>query len=249
MAENKIQLPLFGLTLALGLIISSYLLGEVIRDVVLSRQIVKVRGYAEKIVESDTASWGLDIQVQVRTKEEVSEGYQLLENQTQQLLTFIKKVGIQTEHVNLLPVVLIEKRKRIGDYETNEVEFIRLRQNLEVHSQLVQKVAKLAGDITQLIKENIIIRSERPSYFYSKVNSLKSELLTAATQDAHTRAKTLAEGSGVQLGFLKAARQGSFSILAASDSGISSDSSRGYDDTSSIVKKITAVVTVDYTME
>ena len=72
------------------------------------------------------------------------------------------------------------------------------------------------------------------NYYYSKVNDLKSELLTEATQDARMRAKTLAAGSGVKLGFPKAARQGSFSIRSAKSTNISSD------DTYSITKKITA---------
>jgi len=59
--------------------------------------------------------------------------------------------------------------------------------------------------------------------------------------------KAIAAGSGVKLGFLKAARQGSFSIRSAKSTNISSEDT--YDDTCSIAKKITAIVTVDYSMK
>jgi hypothetical protein len=54
-----------------------------------------------------------------------------------------------------------------------------------------------------------------PRYYYTQVNELKSELLVAATKDAQMRARTLAEGSGVKLGPLRAARQGAFSVRPA----------------------------------
>ena len=85
-----------------------------------------------------------------------------------------------------------------------------------------------------------------PSYYYTQVDALKSELLIAATQDARERAKTLAEGSGVNLGPLRAARQGVFSVRPADVSGISETST---DSVASISKKVSAVVTVDYAMK
>ena len=85
-----------------------------------------------------------------------------------------------------------------------------------------------------------------PSYYYTQVDALKSQLLVEATKDARERAKTLAEGSGVNLGSLRAARQGVFSVRSADSSGISEKST---DDVSSISKKVSALVTVDYAMK
>ena len=65
-------------------------------------------------------------------------------------------------------------------------------------------------------------------------------------EDVHVfTTKTLAEGSGVGLGPLRAARQGAFSVLPAGAGSVPEDTC---DDTSSIPKKLTAVVTVDYAM-
>ena len=71
-------------------------------------------------------------------------------------------------------------------------------------------------------------------------------VLVKATEDARERARTLAEGSGTRLGPLRAARQGVFAVRAADSTGISESSG---EDTSSIPKKVTAVVTVDYAMK
>ncbi len=85
-----------------------------------------------------------------------------------------------------------------------------------------------------------------PTYYQLTVNDLKSQPLIAATEDARERARTLAEGSGVRLGALKEARQGAFSVRSAGATSIPSD--HAFDDVSSIAKKVTAVVTVDYAM-
>ncbi|MDE0424033.1 MAG: hypothetical protein OXN25_04080 [Candidatus Poribacteria bacterium] len=51
-----------------------------------------------------------------------------------------------------------------------------------------------------LLREGIDLRSGMPNYYYTQVDALKSQLLIAAMQDARERAKTLAEGSGVNSG-------------------------------------------------
>ena len=63
MSNAKALIPL-GLILALGLVISTYLVTRFAREVVMAHQIIKVRGYAEIPVESDLAKAfpvGLDL--------------------------------------------------------------------------------------------------------------------------------------------------------------------------------------------
>lgn len=247
MIQEKYHLPLLGVMLSLGLIISTYLIGDVIRDVRLAEQIIKVRGYAEKIVESDVAIWQLNFGIRTQN---MQQGYSLLETQRQQVMAFLTSNAIADNEISLFPVSFSEERKRDENGQaTNEIEYWGLNQALEITSRDVHKIAALSTEINQLIKQGIGIQSSSPSYSYSQVNDLKSELLTAATKDARVRAQTLAEGSGVKLGVLRAARQGVFSVRAANASMIAADNDMGDDNTSSISKKITAVVTVDYSMK
>ncbi|MBA7470467.1 hypothetical protein ES707_05754 [subsurface metagenome] len=242
---SKMQLALFGLILAIGLIISTYLVTDVIRDVRLSHQIIKVRGYAEKIVESDLAIW--EIYFGIRS-ENIKKGYPVIEDQKKQVLAFLKEQGVDQGEIHIFSMSINEQNKLDENANiTNEIDFFQLQQIIEITSSDVHKIAGVSSDITQLLKTGIAIQSSSPNYYYSKVNDLKSELLTEATQDARMRAQTLATGSGVKLGFLKAARQGSFSIRSAKSTNISSEDT--YDDTYSITKKITAIVTVDYSMK
>ena len=131
-------------------------------------------------------------------------------------------------------------------YTTSEIEVFELIQTIKVKSRDVQNISKISTAITDLLGEGIGLQAGMPRYYYTQVNELKSQLLVDATKDAQMRARTLAEGSGVKLGPLRAARQGAFSVRPVDASSISE---KVYDDVSSISKKVSAVVTVDYAMQ
>ena len=60
MSNAKALIPL-GFLLALGLVISTYLVTKFAREVFMAHQIIKVRGYAEIPVESDLAIWHITV--------------------------------------------------------------------------------------------------------------------------------------------------------------------------------------------
>ena len=142
----------------------------------------------------------------------------------------------------------MDEHKKLTEegHKTSKTETFELSQEIEVKSRDVQKVSTISTAIADLLGKGIELQAGVPRYYYTQVNELKSELLVAATTDARLRAQTLAEGSGVKLGSLRAARQGVFSVRSADSSSVSE---RGRDDVSSISKKITSIVTVDYAMQ
>ena len=234
----------FGVILALGLVISTYLVTDVLRDIRMSHQIIKVRGYAETPVESDMAKWY--ITVKARDKN-MAEAYTVLADHREQVLDFLQQNQVEAEEIRIRAASVNERRRRAENgHDTNEIEFYELSQGISVKSRDVRNIAKLSTSIAVLLGEGVALRSGTPNYYYTQVNALKSELLIAATRGARERARTLAEGSGVTLGPLRAARQGVFSVRARDASGISEKST---DNVSSISKKVTALVTVDYAMK
>ena len=233
-----------GLILALGLVISTYLVTDALRDIRMSHQIIKVRGYAETSVESDMVIWYITVKARDRN---MAEAYTVLAEHREKVLNFLQKNQVETEEIRIRAVSVNERRRRTENgHEINEIEFFELSQGIGVKSRDVYNISKLSTAVASLLGEGIALRSGTPSYYYTQVNKLKSQLLVEATKDARERAKTLAEGSGVNLGSLRAARQGVFSVRSADSSGISEKST---DDVSSISKKVSALVTVDYAMK
>ena len=242
MNNIKALIPL-GFLLALGLVISTYLVTNVVRDILMANQIIKVRGYAEIEVESNLAIWHITVKAK---DSNVAYAYPVLAAHREEVLTFLKENSVKPEEIKIIPVQVRERMKRTDKgNETSETESFQLSQNITVKSKDVRNISRIATSIADLLGKGVNLKTEMPSYYYTGVNALKSTLLVEATKDARLRAKTLAEGSDANLGPLRAARQGIFSIQSADASSIAEEAD---DDVSSISKKITAVVTFDYIM-
>ena len=243
MNNTKAIIP-FGFLLALGLVISTYLVTDAMRDIRMSHQIIKVRGYAETQVESDLVMWSITVKAKDR---DLEEAYSVLTEYREKVLDLLKENGVETQETKIFSVDMDEHKKLTEKgHKTSKTETFELSQIIEVKSRDVQKLSNISTAVTDLLGEGVNLQARMPRYYYTQVNELKSELLVAATKDARNRAQTLAEGSGVQLGPLRAARQGVFSVRAADSSSVSE---RSGDDVSSISKKVTAIVTVDYAMQ
>jgi uncharacterized protein len=116
-------------------------------------------------------------------------------------------------------------------------------QTVEITTGDVTLVARLAREATELIKLGIEFNSAAPEFYCTKLNDLKIGLLAEAAKDARSRAEQLTAGSGSKVGTLQGARQGIFQITPANSTEVSD---MGISDTSSIDKKIQAVVTMEY---
>ena len=242
MSNAKALIPL-GFLLALGLVISTYLVTNVARDLLMARQIIKVRGYAEIPVESDLAVWHITVKAKDRN---MAKAYPILAAHRKKVIAFLKENGVKPEEIKIISVQVREHKKRTENgYETSEIAAFQLSQDITVKSKDVHNISKISTAISDLLGEGVALKAEMPSYYYTRVNELKSTLLVEATKDARLRAKTLAEGSDVNLGPLRAARQGRFSVQSADASSIAE---KAGDNVSSIAKKVTAVVTFDYVM-
>ena len=72
-----------------------------------------------------------------------------------------------------------------------------------------------ASCILNSIQFDISIEVNNPMYYFSGLESVKLDLLSAAAADAHERAKNIVENSGAELGNLTWSRAGVFQITAA----------------------------------
>ena len=130
--------------------------------------------------------------------------------------------------------------------ETNEIEAYRVSQAVEVRSYNVDKVTQIYRDSTELIEKGVEYETYSPQYFYTKLDELKIEMLAKATENAKARAENMVHATGNKIGFMRAARMGVFQITSVNSTDVSD---YGVNDTSSLEKKVTAVVNVSFAIE
>ncbi len=232
-----------GLFIAIALIAAVFIITESLRGMIPTNQIVKVRGFAEKQFISDLAHWSVLIRV---VRPTLPAAAQTLEADTGKVMQYLKDNGIPTQDITV-KAAYPGTINTINDkgFTTNEVALHTLERYINISSADVKRIETLSSDISRLLVDDVDVRSQAPAYYYTKVDEVKMELLEAAATDAYNRAKILASSSGSKLGSLRAARQGKFQILSAQATEDSGD----YYDTSSIDKKMTAAITVDYSID
>jgi hypothetical protein len=87
-----------------------------------------------------------------------------------------------------------------------------LVQAVKIESTDVDKVDKISREATELIENGIEFNSSSPSFYNTKLNEVKMELLGKASADAKSRAEIIAKNAGSSLGTLKKATMGVFQI-------------------------------------
>jgi uncharacterized protein len=132
-----------------------------------------------------------------------------------------------------------------GQY-TNNIIAYRLNQRVEISSGDVDKISQISREATELMNDGVEFQSFPPQYFYTKIADLKVSMLAGATKDAKNRAEQIAQNTGSNIGALKSAKMGVFQITPLYSTEVAD---YGINDTSSLEKEITAVVTCTFEMK
>lgn len=235
---------LLGIALAIGLIVSAFIVSNTIKDVKTQNQTIEVKGYAEKEIRSDMAIWDATFQ---RFGFDQISAYYYMEEDLKKVKAFLDSKGIKESDVEISAVQSRTQFKMNEQgYSTNVIEGYILSQSISVKSLDVEKIDEIYRASSVLIKDGLYFDTYSPRYLFTKLDDLKIEMLGAATKDAKNRAVELAENSGSKVGALKSARQGVFQITPANSTEISD---YGMYDVSSIDKIIKAVVTIEYNIK
>ena len=126
---------------------------------------------------------------------------------------------------------------------TNQIAAFDASQRISVKSKDVQKIKKVATDITNLTSKGIDINVDEPSYFYSKLSDVKVKMLEEATKDAKQRASAMLKATHNKVGKIQSVRMGVFQITPVDSTNVSD---MGINDTTTIEKKITSVANVTF---
>ena len=127
--------------------------------------------------------------------------------------------------------------------KTRDVVDYELSQHISVSTEDVDKVAATAGEVTDLLKDGIFVIGGSPAYTYSGVSDVKVEILADAAANARTRAEEVTSKAGGYVSAIKDIRQGVIQITTPNSTRVSS---YGINDTSTIMKDISVVVTVEF---
>lgn len=209
----------------------------------IANRTVTVKGLAEMNVQADLAIWNIKFQA---TGNELQKVQQTM-----------------TRHLNLIQAFLKEKKFApeeilVGRINTNDLnanpyrekytgqpQFI-LSQTVTVRSAAVDRVEESLRQIGRLVSDGVVFNNdeyESPvSYLFTKLNDIKPRMLEEATRNAKTAAEEFARNSESEVGKIRRANQGVFSIMAR-------EAAPNVSETAQINKSVRVVSTVEYFLD
>lgn len=173
---------------------------------------VAVRGLAEREVKANKVTWPI---VCKEVGNELPVIYDRINATNEAIVTFLTSNGLSKDEIAInAPEIVDLKADR---YSSNDRPFrYNVTSVITVTSSQVDKVNELISRQAELLKQGIAITAGdynyRTIYEYTDLNSIKPEMIAEATQNAREAADKFAADSHSDLGQIKSASQGQFSI-------------------------------------
>lgn len=223
--------------IAAGLILSGIIVKKGIDTFIDSNRIVSVKGLAEMEVPANKVTWPL---VCKSLGNDLGTLYEDIHRTNQAVIAFLKEKGISEEEISVsAPDVYDQQADRYGNDRPVQYRY-NVTTVITVTSDKVDLVRNLISEQGELLKQGIVVNGGdyrySVSYEYTDLNKIKPQMIEEATKNARKAGEKFAKDSDSELGKIRSANQGQFSI---SDR----DANTPY------IKKIRVVTTIDYSLE
>jgi len=209
---------------------------------------ISVTGLGEVDFESDQVIWSGRFEA---SSVDLGEAFAKIKAQRSKVEAYLIEKGVPKDEIQFEQVSTYEREKSVyndqGKYVGSEFDKFELNQRVVVNSNDLDLVASVSREISELLNEGVQITSEKPDYYYSKLDELKLDLIEKASENGRIRAEQIAKNSKSDLKGLKSARLGVFQILGY-NSG-ESYSWSGTFNTSSRWKTASITVKMDFEVE
>jgi len=247
MKTSNIWIASIALIISFG--INALLIGRALQRFKNEDRSVSVKGLSEREVKADLAVWIIQTRI---ADNDLMEGSRAVEAAKNKVIDFLLENQITKDEIIIEGVgVLDKKAQQYDNFQQGNAFRYLITQNLQIRSSnvdLIQKVSRMTGELLQI---GIFLTSNdygNPLQFYfTKLNDIKPEMITEATQNARKAAEQFATENDSNLGQLKKANQGLFSIVdrTASLSGGDGGYASGTND---LYKKVRVVISAEYSI-
>ena len=239
------QIIILGVCIAAATIISSFVISHgLLKIMKFKEEQITVTGAAQKDIKSNYITWSCSFSARNETLE---GAYKQIEKNLPVVKEYLLSKGIKEDEISISQIVtttLFKKDEKGND--TNDIQGYLLVQYIDVKSFNVDGVSQISRTSTELINNGIEYVSYAPQYIYTKLDSLKVEMLAEASNNAKERAQSMLNATGNKIGVMRSAKMGVFQITPITSTDISD---YGINDTTSLYKKVTAVVSASFSIE
>jgi len=175
---------------------------------------VQVKGLSEREVNADLAVWPINITL---TANDLNALKSNIEKQNEEVYNFFLSQGFDDNELTKGSTNINDLRADLYNANARYNEFRYLaKSEFTVRTKDIDKLQKALSASLQLMSKGILLGSKntwRPiEYVFNGLNAIKPEMIEEATKNAREVAEKFAHDSNSQVGVIKMAKQGLFTI-------------------------------------
>jgi hypothetical protein len=208
-----------------------YLLGDGLTRAKAADRSVTVRGLAERDVTADLATWTISYSA---TATDFATAQADIDHDTAAIQAFFKGLGFPDDALQPTGV-------NVTQFTQDRVTNYTVRQRITLRSTDIDRAQRAVRRQFDLVRQGVALEEgSGMAYTFTRLNDIKPRMVADATRDARASAQQFANDSGADVGGIKSATQGYFSI----ESRDGDDGGWGVAD--SPFKKVRVVTTIDF---
>lgn len=224
--------------ICLAIVIAGFFVGNMHKTGKKYDRYVTVKGLSEREVKADLAVWPINITLTGNNLGVLKES---IETQSNEVYDFFISQGFDQNDLTRGSTNISDARANLYNSGQRNVEFRYLaKSEFTVRTNDIERLQKALSASLELISKGILIGSKntwRPiEYIFTGLNELKPSMIEEATKNAREVAEKFARDSNAEVGNIRIARQGLFSI-------------NDRDDNTPEIKIVRVVSTIDFQLE
>lgn len=217
-----------------GLMMGGYLLGNGLLRAKEADRAVTVRGLAERDVTADLATWTISYSTTAR---DLASAQAKVQRDTAAIEDFFKELGFPAGELQ-------PTGANVSSSTYQGVTSFTVRQRMALRTTDIKRAQEAVSRQFDLVSRGVMLEEgSGMAYTFTKLNTVKPEMVAEATRDARSSAEQFAEDSGTSVGAISQATQGYFTIEARDGDG------GGWGVSDSPFKKVRVVTTVNFSLD
>ena len=220
--------------IALGMVTGGYLMGDGLLRAKQAERAVTVRGLAERDVTANLATWTISYSA---TSPDLAFAQDKVRRDRQAIEQFFTGLGFPAD-------ALQPTGANVASFTTDGVTQYTVRQRLSLRTGDVERAQKAVAQQFDLVSRGVMLEEgSAMAYSFTRLNDIKPAMVAEATRDARAAAEQFADDSGAEVGQIREATQGYFTIEARDGEA------GGWGVSDSPYKKVRVVTTVSFALD
>jgi uncharacterized protein len=212
MADRASNNFVAGIFIAAALVAGAWILGSAVKDFRSYDRFVSVRGFAEREVPADLAFWPISFSAAGNDLQVIQ---QELDGSAETVYIFLEKHGLGQAEISASAPRITDQHAYGVSEQHRPANRFTAQSVITVRTDKTEAVKDAMAAAGELVSDGVVLIHSyefQPRFEFTGLATIKPEMIAQATQDARNAALQFARDSGSDVGAIRRASQGLFTI-------------------------------------